>query len=150
MQNISPDSTKNNIVIEYIPSGSDKKRAVMMYLFLGIMVWVTKKNINTFEYYHLKQASGRWILFLFILIFDAVLLFIPVIKYLGLIPLIILLTIWVISIKQARDGKYFVNKKDSPLALFSWVGAWFLDLFELDVNISWTKKSDIEIDINNK
>lgn len=150
MQNISPDSTKNNIVIEYIPSSSDKKRAVMMYLFLGIMVWVTKKNINTFEYYHLKQASGRWILFLFILIFDAVLLFIPVIKYLGLIPLIILLTIWVISIKQARDGKYFVNKKDSPLALFSWVGAWFLDLFELDVNISWTKKSDIEIDINNK
>ncbi len=146
---------------KYVPSGSDKKRAVMMYLFLGIMVWLTKKDLNSFEYYHLKQAAGRWIIFLFVLVFDAVLLFIPVIKYLGLIPLIALIVLWVLSAKQSRDGKYFINKSDSPLALFSWVGGWFLDLFEIGINIPETNnsididsvqnetiQSDIELDIN--
>jgi uncharacterized membrane protein len=80
---------------------------------------LTKKNLNSFEYYHLKQAAGRWIIFLFVLVFDAILLFIPVIKYIGLIPLIALIVLWVISAKQSRDGKYFINKSDSPLALFS-------------------------------
>jgi hypothetical protein len=42
MQTKNP-SAKNNIPInsdatKYIPSSSDKKRAIMMYLFLGIMV----------------------------------------------------------------------------------------------------------------
>jgi len=146
---------------KYVPSSSDKKRAVMMYLFLGIMVWLTKKDLNSFEYYHLKQAAGRWIIFLFVLVFDAVLLFIPVIKYLGLIPLIALIVLWVLSAKQSRDGKYFINKSDSPLALFSWVGGWFLDLFEIGINIPETNnsididsvqndtiQSDIELDIN--
>lgn len=161
----SIDSTK------YIPSSSDKKRAIMMYLFFGIMVSISKKNLNKFEYYHLKQASGRWIIFLLILVFDVVLLFIPVIKYLGLIPLIVLLVALIISAKQARDGKYFVDKKDSPLALFSWVGGWFIDLFEIGVNTTNTpgdsitdlpnqnqteiqnespSKSDIEIDLQDQ
>ncbi len=149
MQNTSPDNITNTVVItKYVPSSSDKKRAIMMYLFLGIMVWITKKNINSFEYYHLKQASGRWILFLLVLVFDVVLLFIPIIKYLGLIPLIILLVFRLRNIKQARDGKYFINKSDSPLALFSWVGAWFLDLFEISDNRSSQNISDIEQDIS--
>jgi len=114
------EKTEKNIdTAKYVPSSSDKKRAIMMYLFFGIMVSMSKKNLNNFEYYHLKQASGRWIIFLLILVFDVVLLFIPVIKYLGLLPLIVLLVALVISAKQARDGKYFVDKKDSPLALFS-------------------------------
>ncbi|HKL44601.1 MAG TPA: hypothetical protein VJ892_04995 [Candidatus Absconditabacterales bacterium] len=128
------EKTEKNIdTAKYVPSSSDKKRAIMMYLFFGIMVSMSKKNLNNFEYYHLKQASGRWIIFLLILVFDVVLLFIPVIKYLGLLPLIVLLVALVISAKQARDGKYFVDKKDSPLALFSGVGGWFIDLFEISV-----------------
>lgn len=144
MQNTSPDnSTKNIDTSIYTPGSSDKKRAVMMYLFLGIMVWITKKNINSFEYYHLKQASGRWILFLLVLVFDAVLLFVPVIKYLWLIPIIALFILWVINVKQARDGKYFVNSKASQLALLSWVGAWFLDLFEVSVDQDIINQSDL-------
>ena len=144
MQNTSPDSTTKNMDTSiYTPSSSDKKRAVMMYLFLGIMVWITKKNINSFEYYHLKQASGRWTLFLLILVFDAVLLFVPVIKYLWLIPLIVLFVLWIINVKQARDGKYFVNSKSSPLALLSWVGGWFLDLFEVSVDQNIINRSDL-------
>ena len=99
-----PENTDQSVdTTKYVPSSSDKKRAIMMYLFFGIMVSITKKNLNNFEYYHLKQASGRWIIFLLILVFDVVLLFIPVIKYFGLIPLIILIVALMISAKQARD-----------------------------------------------
>lgn len=138
----TPENTVQSVdTTKYIPSSSDKKRAIMMYLFFGIMVSMSKKTLNNFEYYHLKQASGRWIIFLLILVFDVVLLFIPVIKYLGLIPLIVLIVVLVISAKQARDGKYFINKKDSPLALFSWVWGWFIDLFEIGVS---TPKTDMD------
>jgi hypothetical protein len=130
------ESTEN--VSKYTPSSSQKKRAVMMYLFFGIMVTITKKEINSFEYYHLKQSSGRWILFFLVLVFDIVLLFIPIIKYIWLIPLLVLVWVWVISTKQAWEWKYFVDKKDSPLALFSWIGNRFIDLFEIKVNTTNT------------
>lgn len=146
-----PENTDQSVdTTKYIPSSSDKKRAIMMYLFFGIMVSITKKNLNIFEYYHLKQASGRWIIFLLILVFDIVLLFLPVIKYLGLIPLIVLIVALIISAKQARDWKYFIDKKDSPLALFSWVGTWFIDLFEIGTSIDKSDMSDIENDLQNK
>jgi len=80
-QNNSNDTTQNIDSTKYVPGSSDKKRAIMMYLFFGIMVTLTKKELNSFEYYHLRQSAGRWILFLLILVFDVVLLFIPVIKY---------------------------------------------------------------------
>jgi hypothetical protein len=40
IKNTSPDNntTINSDATKYIPSSSDKKRAIMMYLFLGIMV----------------------------------------------------------------------------------------------------------------
>ena len=128
---------------KYVPSSSEKKRAIMMYLFFGIMVSITKKEMNSFEYYHLKQSSGRWILFLLVLVFDIVLLLLPIFKYFGLIQLIILLWTWIINVKQARGWKYFIDKRESPLALFSWVGTWFIDLFEIGVNIPKTNPDDI-------
>jgi len=154
------DLDKNKNISKYIPSSSEKKRAVMMYLFFGIMVSITKKEMNIFEYYHLKQSSGRWILFLFVLIFDVVLLFVPVLKYLWLIPLILLVVCWFISTKQARDGKYYIENKDSYLAIFSWIGNWFIELFEISVDIpkslDWVDvvnddtQSDIEKDLDKK
>lgn len=141
-QNTVPESQESHIdTTKYVPSSSDKKRAIMMYLIFGIMVWISQKNMNNFEYYHLKQAAGRWMVFILVLVFAIILLFIPVIKYLAIIPLIVLVVVWAISVKQARDWKYFITKKDSPLALFSWVGGWFVDLFEIGVK---TPQSNID------
>lgn len=139
----SDDIKKTENGFKYVPSSSEKKRAVMMYLFFGIMVYLTKKQVNSFEYYHLKQSSWRRILFLLILVFDVVLLFLPIIKYLWLIPLIVFIVAWILNVKQAWDWKYFVERKDSLLAIFSWVWWWFIELFELDVNVD--KKFDSEI-----
>lgn len=124
---------KNDNTKVYVPSSSDKKRAIMMYLFFGIMVSMSNKNLNVFEKYHLRQAIGRWIIFLLVLVFDVVLLFLPIIKYIALLPLILLLAIWVFSVKQSRDWKYHINHSISFISLFSSVGTWFMDLFD----VSW-------------
>lgn len=140
-QSIGVKNTES--VWKYVPSSSEKKRAVMMYLFFGIMASVTKKEISAFEYYHLKQASGRWILFLLVLVFDVVLLFLPILKYFWLIPLIVLVWAWIINVKQAWDWKYFIDRVKSPLAIFSWVGNRFIELFEISVNTPKTDLDDI-------
>ena len=41
----------------YIPSSTEKKRAVMMYLLIGIIVVAfNNQEKNDFELFHLKQA----------------------------------------------------------------------------------------------
>ncbi len=63
---------------KYIPSSSEKKRAVMMYLLLGIILVATSKSdVSSFEVAHFKQALGRWLVFLTTVLVSIVLLFIP-------------------------------------------------------------------------
>lgn len=40
----------------YVPSSIQKKRALMMYLLIGIVMVLNEKKTNEFEYFHLKQA----------------------------------------------------------------------------------------------
>ena len=128
----------------YMPSSSEKKRAVLMYLFIGIVVYLSKKDVNKFEYYHLKQATGRRILFLLALVVSVVLLFIPIIKIIAALLLIVFIVAWWLWVKQARDWFYDYWSKTNFLSLFAWVGNWFLDLFEIDI-----KHTDPEIDTTN-
>lgn len=125
----------------YKPSSSEKKRAVLMYLFIGIVVYLSKKDVNKFEYYHLKQATGRRILFLFACVVCVVLLIIPIIKILAWLLLIIFIAAWAIWVKQAWDWYYQYWSKTNFMSLFSGVGNWFLELFEINM-----KEIDIDID----
>ena len=43
-------------VSTYIPSSIEKKRAVMMYMLFGVIIAISNKKVNSFEYFHLKQA----------------------------------------------------------------------------------------------
>lgn len=147
-------ATNAETIDKYMPGSLEKKRAIMMYLFFGIMVSIAKKDISAFEYYHLKQASGWRMVFFLVLVFDMVLLFFPIIKYLWIIPLLILLTIRIINVKQAWDWKYFTSTKESFVANFSVLWAWFIELFEIPSpsaqNKAWSIVNDIESDIQNK
>jgi len=49
-------NTDNVQDTSYVPSGVEKKRAVMMYLLVGIIITISNKKVNVFEYFHLKQA----------------------------------------------------------------------------------------------
>ena len=150
IQNKTPEEETAPV---YIPSSSEKKRAVLMYLLIGIMVYLSKKDVNKFEYYHLKQATGRRILFLFACVICIVLLFIPVIKILAWLLIVIFVVAWCIWIKQARDGFYVYWSKTNFMSLFSGVGNWFLELFEINmrqIDVDDSIQADQETPIEEK
>jgi len=120
----------------YVPSGAEKKRAVVMYMLFGIVMMMGKSEMNVFEYYHLKQSIGRWLSFIMFFVVFAILLFLPVIKFLGIIPLFGLILILWLFIKQAWDWKYVVeNEKTNPMQIFASIGTWLLNLFEISPNV---------------
>ena len=119
----------------YIPNSSEKKRAIMMYVFFGIMVGISKKEMNPFEYFHLKQASWRRILFLFVLVLSVVMMFLPLVKYIVFIPLLGMVIARGIFLKQAWDGKYSQDIRQSAINIFASLGWWLLNLFEIEVKM---------------
>lgn len=128
-----PVQTTPNLL--YVPNSSEKKRAIMMYLFFGIMVWISKKEMDPFEYFHLKQASGRRIFFFLVLIIAIVMMFLPLVKYIVFVPLLVMVIARGIFMKQAWDGKYSQDIKQSAINIFAAIGWWLLNLFEIEVKM---------------
>ncbi len=109
----------SNTTNKYVPGSSEKKRAVMLYLLLGIILVSTSNiELSEFEVAHFKQALGWRAVFLLILLVNIVLLFIPFVRWLAVLVLFADIIIAAIFVKQARDGKYYVLKQESPLFLF--------------------------------
>ena len=120
----------------YVPSSLEKKRAILMYLFFGIIIFIGKKEMSIFEYFHLRQALWRSILFVLFLIFSLVLFFLPIIKHLWLLIILIIVFVWVSFVLNVWKGKYTVPWwEKSPLALFVWIGEWIINLFEIQIKI---------------
>jgi len=136
---------------KYIPGSSEKKRASMMYLFFGILVSLSKKEFNPFELYHLKQAIGLWTLLLPMVLIS----FVPVLKWISIIVLVVLLAILGWSFANAFNWKYFDDSKNVAFTLPAGIWGWFLDLFELwikstwvdEKQTNWESSSEIEKDI---
>ena len=47
----------------YIPSSVERKKAVLMYFFVGLVITFSQKRIKLYELFHLKQALGWWMTF---------------------------------------------------------------------------------------
>ncbi|HCY20702.1 TPA: hypothetical protein DIC40_02400 [Patescibacteria group bacterium] len=41
---------------QYVPSSVEKKKALMMYFLFGIIIVISNKKVNDFEFFHVKQA----------------------------------------------------------------------------------------------
>jgi hypothetical protein len=129
----------------YVPSSLEKKRAILMYLFFGIMIFVGKKEMSVFEYFHLRQALWWSVLFILFLIFSIVLLFFPLIKYIWLLIILLIVFVWILFVLDARKGKYSVLwGEKSPLALFRWIGEWIINLFEIQIKIYPTQDVNLK------
>jgi hypothetical protein len=55
------ESSISNIGIQtlqdqYMPSSVEKKKALMMYFLFGIIIVISNKKVNDFEFFHVKQA----------------------------------------------------------------------------------------------
>lgn len=102
----------------YTPSSTEKKRAVMMYLLIGIIVVaLNNQKKNDFELFHLKQALGRRAVFLLLVVATSIFMLLPIIKYIPIFAVIIMVIFIVIFIKRARDGKYSIEE-NNKLAIF--------------------------------
>ena len=130
------DYSKLNELEPYLPSSSEKKQAVMMYMVVGLILSMWKREVSPYTHHHLKQSLG-WLVFVVLVVFwDLVLFILWVILsfFLWIAALISIptLTIGAMWIYQATKGKYiweseFLNKF---FMLFSGIWNWVLNLFD--------------------
>ncbi|MDR0369952.1 MAG: hypothetical protein LBH96_05655 [Candidatus Peribacteria bacterium] len=94
----------------YVPSSSEKKQAVLMYMFVGLLLSMGKQEVSPYTYHHLKQAMGRLVLLVVIIFFDVILvllgMFLSLFSWLAVIITLPVLVIGILCVKQAWDGKY--------------------------------------------
>jgi uncharacterized membrane protein len=127
---VAPAVTQSSKEV-YIPSSTEKKRAVMMYLLIGIIVVAfNNQKKSDFEAFHLKQALGRWAVFLLLIVVTSIFILLPIIKYLPIFAVIVMILFVGIFIKRARDGKYSIAE-ENKLAIFYALGGWIMTLFEV-------------------
>lgn len=118
----------------YMPSSTEKKRAVMMYLLIWIIVVAFNNQKKTdFEQFHLKQSIWRWSVFLLLVVVTSIFMFIPMIKYIPILIVLVMITFLGIFIKKARDGKYIISQQNK-LAIFVGLGEWIMNLFEVKIS----------------
>ncbi len=118
---------------QYVPSGIERKKAVLMYFFVGIVAALSKEKVSIYEYFHLKQSLGRRMIFFICIIVGVVLLFIPYVRVLPLFVFLCFLIVWIIFVKQAREGTYTVDQNKVLLPFFAGMGERVLWIFELEV-----------------
>ena len=138
------DNSKLNELEPYLPSSSEKKQAVMMYMVAWLILSMWKREVSPFTHHHIKQSLG-WLVSLMLIIFADVILIIiwfmfaaiswVIFSFFSFIAFMISLPILVVGwmwIFQATKWRYiweneFVNKF---FALFSGIGNWVLNLFD--------------------
>ena len=69
----------------YLPSSSERKRAITAYLLVGVLFFSGKEDLSVYEYYHFRQAIGRYTATMFFLL---VLLFISIIPFVSILAFI--------------------------------------------------------------
>ena len=115
----------------YTPSSTEKKRAVMMYLLIGIIVVaLNNQKKNVFELFHLKQSLGWRSVFLFLMVISTIFIFLPFVKFLPILLILIMMVFLILFIKRARDGKYTIAQ-EKKLSIFVSLGEWVMDLFDV-------------------
>lgn len=130
MQIPSPVVEDDNL---YTPSSVEKKRALIMYFLFGIMIVISDKKANVFEYFHLKQSIWWWLCFMMCLVLSLVLLFLPIVRYFWILFMIFFAVMFVVLAKQARDGKYHSDYRGYWLAIFPSIWGRLLSLFEINL-----------------
>jgi hypothetical protein len=117
----------------YVPSSVERKKALLMYFFVGIIAALSKEEVSVYEMFHLKQSLGRWTMFFIFLIGSIIFVFIPYLWVLPVFVFIIFLIIWIVFAKQAREWRYTINETKILMPLFAGLWWWIVTIFELDV-----------------
>ena len=93
----------NNTMEEniYLPSSSERKRAITAYLLVGLFFFSGKEELTVFEYYHYKQAIGWYCVLMLTLLMWLIVFWIPVIKWIPFLFVLANLVMAVIFVMKA-------------------------------------------------
>jgi len=121
------DNSRLNELEPYLPSSSEKKQAVMMYMAVGLALSTWKREVSPFTHHHIRQSLG-WLVSLMLMIFADIILIIIwfmlsaisglIFSFFSFIAFLIsvpVLVVWGMWIYQATKWKYiweseFTNK----------------------------------------
>lgn len=119
----------------YVPSESERKKVVLYYFLVGILISINKKDITKYEFFHLRQAIWWWTVFFLVFISSMFFIFIPFIKLVPILIFFVMFVIWIIFVKQSWEGKYSIDiswKKERVLfPFFVWIWNWILEVFDV-------------------
>ena len=127
----------------YVPSESERKKVVLYYFLVGIIIALTKKDITKYEFFHLRQAMWWWAVFFLVFIISMIFIFIPFIRLFPILFFIFAFVIWIVFVKQAWEWKYVVEiNKDEKILFPFFVGiwGWMLDVFDIKFEFEEEKK----------
>jgi hypothetical protein len=120
---------------QYVPSEVERKRSLFMYALFGIIVVMMKKKVNLYEFFHLKQATGRRMIFMVCLVGSIVFVFVPFLWVVPVLIFFLMIVARILFVVQARNGKYATEGNYLILPIFSAIGGWFFDLFEFGMEV---------------
>ena len=117
---------------QYVPSSIETKKAVLMYFFVGIVAALSKAKMTPYEFFHLKQSLGRWVIFFVAMMISVIFIFIPRFRVIPILFFLWFLVLRVLFVKQAYEGRYVIDEDKILMPIFAGLGAWMLSIFELD------------------
>lgn len=114
---------------QYVPSSLERKRSVLMYFLIGIIISYWKWQLTEFELYHLKQAIWYWLVLILRVLLVSILLIIPSIRIVFLPISVTLLVYLILFIQQCITWK---RKQWDSLKkkMFYGLWSWIIQLFE--------------------
>ena len=138
------DNSRLNELEPYLPSSSEKKQAVMMYMVAWLILSMWKREVSPFTHHHIKQSFG-WLVFLMLVIFADVVLviiwfmfaaiswvifsFFSFIAFMISLPILVVGWMWIF---QATKWRYIWENEytNKFFAFFSGIWNWVLNLFD--------------------
>ncbi len=104
---------------QYVPSSVERKKAVLMYFFVGIVAALVKERLTVYEMFHLKQSIGRWMIFFVAMMIGIVFVFIPWFWVVPMLFFLMFLVIRIVFAKQAWEGQYMIDEDKVLMPLFA-------------------------------
>ena len=123
----------------YVPSESERKKVVLYYFLVGILISINKKNITKYEFFHLRQAIWRWTVFFLVFISSIFFMFLPFIRLVPILIFLFMFVVWIIFVKQSWEWKYSIDiswkEERVLLPFFVWIWNWILSVFDVKFEI---------------
>ena len=121
----------------YLPSSSERKRVITAYLLIGLFFFSGKEELTVYEYFHYKQAIGWYMSTMALLLFQLMLVWIPILKWLPFLFVLANLVIVVIFVFGAWKGQYArdVLQEHRWKMFYADLGGRLLGIFDIKMRV---------------